>query len=161
VRLVFVAGLDAAAGRIITQARGVGMDARFIGGDGLEPLVEMGAHFNGTMVGVLYHPEMSPAARQFATAFRAKFRREPDSSAATAYDAVQLIARALREGSTSRSAIREYLEQVGRNGGSPALAGVSGPVAFDANGDPVGKPVALVRIENGRFRLQSLSGAAR
>jgi hypothetical protein len=27
-------------------------------------------------------------------------------------------------------------------------------VAFDANGDPVGKPVALVRIDGGRFRLQ-------
>jgi ABC-type branched-subunit amino acid transport system substrate-binding protein len=31
--------------------------------------------------------------------------------------------------------------------------GVAGPVAFDENGDPVGKPVAIAAIDGARFRL--------
>src|SRR5687768_12661330 len=70
VRMVFIAGLDASAERIIRQARGLGMEARFIGGDGLVPLSGRGALFNGTMVGLMYHRDSSPAARRFADAFR-------------------------------------------------------------------------------------------
>jgi branched-chain amino acid transport system substrate-binding protein len=157
--VVMVAGLEVGAATLIQQADALGWRPRFIGGDGLEPLVDMGARYDGTLVGVLYHPEMSPQARKFADAFRAAYGREPDSSAATSYDAVYLLARALREGHTTRAAIREYLAGVGREGGSPAYQGVAGPVAFDANGDPVGKPVALVRIDGGRFRLQQAAAA--
>jgi branched-chain amino acid transport system substrate-binding protein len=158
--VVLVAGLEMGAATLIQQAHQLEWTPRFIGGDGLEPLAEMGERYNGTLVGVLYHPEMSPRARKFAEAFRAAFKREPDSSAATSYDAVQLIAAALREGRTSREGIRDYLAGVGREGGSPRYDGVAGPVSFDANGDPVGKPVALVRIENGRFRLQQSAQVA-
>ena len=157
--VVMVAGLEVGAATLIQQADAIGWRPRFIGGDGLEPLVDMGARYDGTLVGVLYHPEMSADARRFADAFRAAYRREPDSSAATSYDAVYLLARALREGRTTRAAIREYLAGVGRQGGSPPYQGVAGPVAFDANGDPVGKPVALVRIDGGRFRLQQGTSA--
>jgi branched-chain amino acid transport system substrate-binding protein len=158
--VVLVAGLETGAATLIQQAHQFEWTPRFIGGDGLEPLAEMGERYNGTLVGVLYHPEMSPRARTFAEAFRAAYKREPDSSAATSYDAVQLIARALREGRASREGIRDYLAGVGRQGGSPRYDGVAGPVSFDANGDPVGKPVALVRIENGRFRLQQAAQVA-
>lgn len=159
--VVMVAGLEVGAATLIQQAHGAGWTPRFIGGDGLETLVDMGPRYDGTMIGALYHPDMSPAAQRFAQAFRAaNGNREPDSSAATSYDAVQLLARALREGHTSRAAIRSYLEGVGREGGSPPLEGVAGPVAFDANGDPVGKPVALVRIQNGRFHLQRATATA-
>lgn len=158
--VVLVAGLEVGAATLIQQAQQLGWRPRFIGGDGLEPLVEMGELYDGTLVGVLYHPDMSPRARQFAEKFRAAYKREPDSSAATSYDAVHLIANALREGRTTRAAIREYLAGVGREGGAARYEGVAGPVAFDANGDPVGKPVALVRIENGRFRLQQAAQVA-
>lgn len=151
--VVLIAGLEVGAATLIEQAHAAGWRPRFIGGDGLETLVEMGPRYDGTLVGVLYHPEMSPEAGRFARDFRAAFRREPDSSAATSYDAVRLIARALGEGRTTRRAIRAYLAEVGRAGGSPAFEGVTGAVRFDENGDPMDKPVALVRIQGGRFVL--------
>jgi branched-chain amino acid transport system substrate-binding protein len=65
--LVFIAGLEEGAARIIRQAREVGLEARFLGGDGVEGLVEMGSEFDGTRVGLLFHPDATPAARAFAT----------------------------------------------------------------------------------------------
>lgn len=154
-RLVFVAGVDQGASTLIPQAREVGLDARFIGGDGIEALAGGGPQFNGTVVGTLFHPDASEAARKFAETFRARFRREPDSSAALAYDAVKLLARALKDGARGRDDIRRYLERVGRPGGSPEFAGVAGPVAFDANGDPQGKTCVIGAIQNGRIVLSA------
>ncbi len=156
--VVLIAGLEVGAATLIRQAHEMGWRPRFMGGDGLETLVEMGVRFDGTLVGVLFHPAMSPQASRFAEAFRGAYDREPDSSAATSYDAVRLIARALGDGRTSRGAIRDYLAGVGRPGGSPAFDGVAGPVRFDENGDPLEKPVAIVRIENGRFVLARPEG---
>jgi branched-chain amino acid transport system substrate-binding protein len=149
--VVLVAGLETGAARAIAQAREVGLRARFIGGDGLEPLVGMGPEYEGTLVGTLFHPDASDEARRFAEAFRAAYQREPDSSAATSYDAVHLLAGALRAGARDRESIRAYLETVGRPGGAPAFEGVAGRVAFDPNGDPLGKAFPVTEIVRGRL----------
>lgn len=151
--VILVAGYEVGAANLIPRAKALMPGVQIMGGDGLEPLVGMGPEFDGTYVGMLFHPEVSSRAREFAAAYRGAYQREPDSSAATAYDAVYLIARALREGHRSRESIRDYLAGVGREGGSPVFDGVSGPVRFDANGDPVGKPFTVVVIRDGRFVL--------
>ncbi|HEX2191261.1 MAG TPA: ABC transporter substrate-binding protein [Longimicrobiaceae bacterium] len=151
--VVLVAGLETGASRAIAQAREVGLQARFIGGDGLEPLAGMGPEYEGTLVGTLFHPDAGERSRRFAEAFRRAFGREPDSSAATSYDAVYLIAGALRAGSRDRAAIRAYLEGVGRPGGAPAFEGVTGRVAFDENGDPVDKDFPVTEVSGGKLVL--------
>lgn len=151
--LVVMAGMDQGAARMIAQAREIGFGARFMGGDGLEALVDRGPLFDGTFIGMLYHEDASPAAKRFAQSFRAAYNREPDSSAATAYDAVMLLAEAAKAGNRTRPAIRGYLERVGRPGGVAAFEGVTGPIAFDANGDPKDKPFVITEARNGRFAL--------
>ena len=156
--LVFIAGIDQGAKTLIPQAREVGLQARFMGGDGIEALKESGAQFDGTVIGVLFHPDASAKAREFATAFRARWHREPDSSAALAYDAVYLLARAVSAGANDREAVRRYLERVGRPGGTPRFDGVAGPVAFDANGDPQGKTCVIGTVRGGRLVLSGNGG---
>jgi len=151
-QMVFIAGVDQGARTLIPQAREVGLNARFMGGDGIEALKEEAA-FDGTMVGVLFHPDASETARTFADGFRQRFRREPDSSAALAYDAVRLLARALGDGARSRDEVRRYLERVGRDGGPARFEGVAGPVAFDANGDPQGKTCVIGTVHGGKIVL--------
>ncbi|MGH7458342.1 MAG: ABC transporter substrate-binding protein [Longimicrobiaceae bacterium] len=153
VRLIFIAGLQAGAAEIISQAREMGIDARFIGGDGVEGLVTMGETYNGTLVGLMYHPDASPRAAEFAELFRAEYGREPDSFAALAYDAVMLVARAAEEGGASRSAIRDYLAGVGRDGGSEPYRGVAGTIRFDQHGDPVDKRFDIGVIRDGEIVL--------
>lgn len=155
VELVLIAGLETDAARIIDQAREIGLGARFLGGDGLEGLVTMGDAYDGTLVGVLYHPQASAASAAFASQFRAVYGREADSFAALGYDATRLLALAAREAAPERAAIREYLAEVGR-GGNPAYAGVTGPIRFDDNGDPVDKSFDIGVLSGGTVALQEV-----
>ena len=152
--VLLVAGLEVGAATMIAQMREVGLDARVLGGDGLESLTAVPGNYDGTMIGMLYHPEMNERARRFAASFREKYKVEPESSAATSYDAVYLLARAVRDaGADTRAEIRGYLDGVGRPGGSAPFQGITGTVAFDANGDPANKPVVIAEIRGQGFRL--------
>ena len=155
VDLVFVAGLQDPAARAIGQAQEVGLAARFVGGDGIEGLASMGARYDGTAVGVLFHPQMSDSARAFVQRYRARYREDPDSQAALAYDAVRLLARALEAGHRDPASIRGWLAGVGRDGrgGSPAFEGVAGTVKFDEHGDPVDKRFTMGVIQGGAIAL--------
>lgn len=159
VGLIFIAGLEVGAARIIEQAADVGLNTRFLGGDGLEGLVSMGDAYDGTLVGMLYHPDASPPARAFAEKFANAYNRPADSFAALAYDAVHLLARAAEEGGASRREIREYLATVGRSDGSPAYDGATGSIRFDENGDPLGKDFSVGVIRDGRIDI--LNGGVR
>lgn len=154
VGLIFLAEDGGAAERIVVRARELGLAMQFLGGDGIEGLVTGGPAYEGVHLGVLFHPEQSEASRRFVADFRARYRRDPDSQAALAYDAVRLIAGALRAGHRSPAAVREWLAGVGRPGGAPAFEGVAGPVRFDENGDPVEKSFIVGTIQNGRILLR-------
>lgn len=155
VDLVFVAGLQDPAARAISQAQQVGLDARFVGGDGIEGLAGMGQQYDGTAVGLLFHPDMSDSARAFVRRYRARYGEDPDSQSALAYDAVRLLARALQAGHREPDAIRRWLAGVGRDGrdGSPAFEGVAGRVTFDEHGDPVDKRFTMGVIQGGAIAL--------
>lgn len=150
--LIFIAGLEEGASRIIQQAREIGVDARFLGGDGLEGLTVMGPIYDGTLVGLLYHPDASAAAREFADRFRAVYGREPDSFAALGYDATMLLAQAVEDAGADRRSIQRYLASVGRNG-TPAFPGATGAIRFDEHGDPVEKGFAVGEIRDGAILL--------
>lgn len=149
--LIFIAGLEEGAARIIQQAREIGLDARFLGGDGLEGLTTMGETYDGSLVGLLYHPDASESARRFAERYRESTGREPDSFAALGYDATMLVAEAIAAVGTSREAVQRYLAEVG--GDQPAYAGATGTIRFDDNGDPMGKGFAVGAISGGQILL--------
>lgn len=151
--VLLVAGLEVGAATLIRQMREVGLNARVIGGDGLESLLTMEGNYDGTLVGMLFHPEASPAAQRFSENFRKTYGREPESSAATAYDAVYLLARAVAAGATDRESIRRYLDTVGRAENNAAFEGVTGTVRFDERGEPQGKPFVIAALDRGTFRL--------
>jgi branched-chain amino acid transport system substrate-binding protein len=153
VNLVFIAGLDQAGAKIIQQARGLGMRARFIGGDGLVPLSTKGPLYEGTVVGLLYHPASGERAQAFATAFRQAYGKDPDPFAAAAYDAVNLLAAAARANGATREGIQRYLRTLGQAGGAPAFQGAAGEIRFDRNGDPLQKAFAVGTIQNGTIQL--------
>jgi branched-chain amino acid transport system substrate-binding protein len=86
-----------------------------------------------------------PAVRSFADAYRARFGEPPDVYSAYAYDAVRVLARAVeRAESWEVDAVRDGLL------GIDHYEGVTGPMAFDRNGDVVQYPRLYV-ARGGRF----------
>lgn len=153
--LILVAGLDAGAGLIIKQARALGIQAPIIGGDGLLGLAGRDPVYDGTYVGLLYHPDAArPAGQQFVEAYQDAYGEAPDHFAALTYDAVMLVAHAARHVGFDRDGIRDYLETIGA--GRESFPGVSGPIAFDEHGDPRGKIYAVGRIAGARVELVSV-----
>jgi branched-chain amino acid transport system substrate-binding protein len=156
---IFIAGLDVSAGPIIRQARDLGITAPFLGGDGILGLAGQDPVFDGTYVGLLYHPDAPGTTGQmFVEAYRRAHADEPDHFPALGYDAVLLTARAVSEVGFDRERIRDYLEQVG--GRREVFPGVSGLIAFDENGDPLEKSFAIGRIAGDRIELVSIEGGS-
>jgi branched-chain amino acid transport system substrate-binding protein len=71
--------------------------------------------------------------RRVAARFEPMSGRALTDGAALMYDAVGIVADAMRAGARDREAIRNHLETYAR--GKRTYAGVTGDIAFDANGD--------------------------
>lgn len=87
-------------------------------------------------------PESSDTASQsFRARFHATAGRYPRHDEAMAYDAVMLLAAAIRAVGPSRSAIRGYLEELGEK--RPPYPGVTGPIAFRPDSK---RPLIMTRL---------------
>jgi branched-chain amino acid transport system substrate-binding protein len=126
--LVLAGARDAA--RIVRALRSQGYHGQIVGGATLGRrafVAEAAADAEGVVFPLLFDPEQ-PEARTFVSRFRARWGTTPDYLAAHTYDAVQLIADAVRRAGPNRVLIRDALAT------SPASPGVSGPIAWDPTG---------------------------
>lgn len=155
VGIVFVAGRENSALRILREARSQGLEAVFIGGDGWQGIVADTAASNGAYVGTSFNAKaQSPSVQRFARAFRKRYQTEPDAFAALAYDATRLIAEAIAKKGRNREGIRDYLASL--NAVKP-FEGVTGPVYFNELGDPIGMGFHVAQVTSGAL----VSGGAR
>ena len=153
--IVFVAGRENSALRILREAKRQGVEAVFIGGDGWQGIVTDTAASNGAYVGTSFNAEdPSPEVQRFVNAFTRRYQTKPDAFAALAYDATRLIAEALQKNGKSREGVRRYLTSL--KAGAP-FEGVTGPVYFNENGDPIGMGFHVAQVSGGSL----VSGGAR
>ncbi len=141
--VVFIPGYPRDAAFIIRQARTMGIGSIFIGGDGWDDLMYdyagdaiVGSYFSGH-----WHPDLpDPASRSFVRRYAPDHALYRSGLVALTYDTVHLLADAVRRaGAASPGAIREALA------GTRDFVGITGPVAFDAEGD-TRKPVVILRF---------------
>lgn len=145
--IVFVATTDAAGRSLLAQARKLGLNADFLGGDGWTGIVADTANAEGAYVGAPFSSEdPRPEARRFVEAFRTRYHETPDGNAALAYDATMLIWQAIRSGGASRKAVRQYLAGLTDE---TAHHGVTGLIRFRETGDPIGKGFVMTRVRAG------------
>ncbi|HEU0012158.1 MAG TPA: ABC transporter substrate-binding protein [Longimicrobium sp.] len=136
--------------KIIAAARRLGYTGPILGSDGMtgakdSPVAE------GLFVSSAFLPDRpNPRSQAFVTAYRRENNNElPDHRGAMAYDVIYLLAQALREAGTDRQALRDYIASIGMEGGRPRFEeAVSGTIAFNADGDVVGKEVAVGVVRN-------------
>ncbi|MFO7260814.1 MAG: ABC transporter substrate-binding protein [bacterium] len=147
-----IAGQAEAAARIIAAARRLGYNGPVIGPDGLTNLRDAGPIAEGVYISSAFLPDRrDPAAQAFVRAYQERYRELPDHRGAMTYDAIRLLARAIGQVGTDRTAIRDYLADVGRKPDNPPFEGVSGTIRFDENGDVSGKEVTIGVVRAGRL----------
>jgi len=153
--IVFVAGREASALRLLREARRQGFEAVFIGGDGWQSVVSDPAASNGVYVGTSFNADdRSAAVQRFVQAFQQKYQTKPDAFAALAYDATRLVAQALATKGRDRRGVRDYLASLSS---SSAFEGVTGPVYFNKSGDPIGMGFHVAQVVAGSL----VSGGSR
>jgi branched-chain amino acid transport system substrate-binding protein len=143
-----VAGNRSEGEEILRQARKRGLVMPVLGGDGLEGIQEAGGLAEGVYLSSPYFPSIPSAAnRRFVEAFRRKYSALPNQPAAGTYDAVYLLRDVIARAGTGRDDIRRALAGVGSV--TPAFEGVTGTVAFDANGDVPNQNVYIGLVQHG------------
>lgn len=150
-QVLMVAGDREMASLVLRLARARGLTLPIIGGDGLAGIEAEGALANGVYLTANYLPDL-PGARNaaFLRAYgAANGGQRPDHRGAGTYDAVYLLADAIRVAGARRSAIRDALAQVGH--ARAAFNGVTGRITFDGRGDVPDKTVLVGVVRDGHI----------
>lgn len=151
--VVFFGGMDAVAGPMLRQMKSLGINAKFMGGDGIcsTELVKLGGDaiadnqvFCAEAGGV--EGQQKVGMDDFKKKFKAKFGTEVQVYAPYVYDGVKLMVAAMVKAGSSDPA--KYL---------PVLAatkdykGVTGNITFDAKGDILNGALTLKTVKGGKL----------
>lgn len=144
---VFVPGYYTEVCKIVRQARGIGLDVPFFGGDGWDSAetLKLGSVANGCYFANHYSADdPRPEVQQFVSQYKSKYRETPDAMAILGYDAGRVLAEAIkRAGKADPKAIRDALATI------KDFPGASGTITIDANRN-ARKPAFIVEIRDGQ-----------
>lgn len=147
---LILVGVGGEVSGILRAARRLGFTGPIMGADGLTDLVAEGDVAEGVyMTSAFLADNPTDAVRDFVRRYTERFGEMPSDRAALTYDAVKLVARGLREVGADRRALRDYIAAVGTT--VPAFEGVTGTISLNADGDVVGKEMAVGVIRNGEI----------
>lgn len=148
---IVVWGRAATAGRAVKALRAAGLTQPVYGPERLAEDAFLAAAGDAAEGATFAYPfdtrRADPLWTSFVARFRARFGRDPDPTAAYAYDGARLLLRSIREAGADRAAIRDRLFA------SPTFDGVAGPVRFDATRNNV-SPSLFGHVEHGRAVLE-------
>jgi branched-chain amino acid transport system substrate-binding protein len=151
--LVFFGGMDSVAGPMLKQMKALGINARFMGGDGIctEALGRLAGDAVGdgkvicAEAGGVAGPEQEKAMADFRARFKQKTGQEVQLYAPYVYDSVMVMAAAMQAAKSAEP--MKYLPELKKIN----YKGVTGPIQFDASGD----------INNGALTLYTYKGGKR
>ncbi len=146
--LVFFGGMDPQGGPMVQQMKRLGLNARYLGGDGIQNanfLKLAGADAEGVTASSPGLPlEAMPGGPDFRQRFESRYG-QIQVYAPYAYDAVQVLAAAMRRADSADPAkVLAALPQTDHQG-------VTGQIRFDAKGDTTGGAVTLYQVKNGAW----------
>jgi branched-chain amino acid transport system substrate-binding protein len=151
--VVFFGGMDAVAGPMLRQMKQLGINAKFMGGDGIctgeLPKLAAGSMGDGQVVcaeagGV--EGEAKKSMEDFGKKFKAKFNADVQLYAPYVYDAVNVMVAAMQKANSTEPA--KFLPVLAATEG---YKGVTGTIAFDQKGD----------IKNGALTLYTYKAGKR
>jgi branched-chain amino acid transport system substrate-binding protein len=150
--VIYVPGYYGEVGVIAKQAEQLGIDKPMLGGDGWDAtqLWELGgSSLNGDFISNHYSvDDPSPAIQKFVADFKARNGSAPDALAALGYDAMKVLADAIkRAGTTEGPALKDAINA------TKDFPGVTGTITIDADRNAV-KPAVVLKLQDGKYIYQ-------
>ena len=145
--VLFVPSHDQETGLLLKQAKELGIKIPVLGCDGsvTKTLIDVA---QDAAEGSIY--TSFGWSQEFEEKFKSKYGEDPDGYAATSYDAVNIIAEAIRRGGYSSTGIQKAMLEI-KN-----FPGVTGITTFDKFGE-VDKPYHQFVVRGGEFKLYTKS----
>jgi branched-chain amino acid transport system substrate-binding protein len=151
--VVFFGGMDAVAGPMMRQMKQLGIEAKFMGGDGIctgeLPKLSAGTMADGQVVCAEAGGVEGAAKKSmddFYAAFKKKFNADVQVYAPYVYDSVNVMVAAMVKAGSAEPA--KYLPVLAKTEG---YKGVTGTISFDNKGD----------VKNGALTLYTYKGGKR
>ena len=147
--VVFIPAYYEEVGKIIRQAREIGIKSQLIGTDGWDDpkLIEIAglSAVEGTFFSNHYSPQdQDPKVVEFVKAYKVEYNQEPSALAVLGYDCALVVIDAIkRAGSDDPEKIRQALEETKK------LQITTGLLSIDNNHNPI-KSAVVVEIKNGQ-----------
>lgn len=149
--VIFAPGNFTESALIMKQAKELGIDVPFLGGDTWETpeFIEVGQDaVEGAMLTTFFATEvpLNDLSKEFIEKYREKFNREPSAVAALGFDAYLVIRDAIeRAGDPNDTAkIKDEIAKTNN------FQGATGSITLDENGDAI-KDVIIKTVENRNF----------
>lgn len=144
--VIYIPGYYGQVGIIAKQARELGINKPLLGGDGWDnpELWNLGGEaLKNTFISNHYSvDDPSPAIQKFVSAYKAKYKGvAPDSLAALGYDAMYVLADAIKRAGTTESAKVRDAIAVTKN-----FLGVTGSITINSERDSV-KPAVVLELD--------------
>jgi branched-chain amino acid transport system substrate-binding protein len=156
--LVFYGGMDAQAGPMVAQMRALAVKSKFLAGDGAQStefIKLAGKAAEGVFASSPGLPlDKMPGGKGFSERFGAKYG-QIQIYAPYAYDAAMTLLEAMQKANSTDPA--QYLPELART----SRQGITGPIAFDENGDLKSGPITLYVVKQGKWEtLETVGGGA-
>ncbi len=144
--VVYFGGYYAEAGLLVKEIRGLGLDVKFVTGDGAKDDGFVVAAGDKAAEGAVITCPCLPAeqAPDFAKNYQKAFSAEPGTYSAECYDAAKAFLAGIDAGSTTREKMNEFL-------GTYQGEGVSKTLGWDDKGEPTSGVVWSYRVEGGKI----------
>ncbi|HKP73468.1 MAG TPA: ABC transporter substrate-binding protein [Pyrinomonadaceae bacterium] len=147
--VIYIPGRYNEAGRIAKEARELEIKAVLLGADGWNDpqLFQLGGDaLDGAYITSHYSAD-DPAqtVRDFTSAYKKRYGNAPDQTAARAYDAMKVLADALKRAGTSDAAkLRDAIAQTSK------FPGVTGTITINAERN-ASKPTVIFKLQGGKI----------
>lgn len=143
--LIYLACYPKECSIALKQISDFGINISVLGADGSDDpqtLSSLGNAAEGLTITIA----SSDNSAEFSKSYKSLYGKEAGAYTAQSYDAVRLLASALKSGATDGDSIKKYLYGVSYNG-------TSGTIEFDSNGDLKTARYDLKKWTNGKFVL--------
>jgi branched-chain amino acid transport system substrate-binding protein len=146
---VYLPGYYTEVGLVVRQAKKLGLNVPFMGGDGWDSpkLVEIGGEaVNGTYYSNHFSvSDQNPTIQKFVSEYKSRYNATPDALAGLGYDAASILFDAIkRANSTDGAKVRDAIAS------TKEFAGVTGNITLDKDRNAV-KPAVVLQVKNGNL----------